>query len=92
MADETRQRILIALFQRERSVTEICEALDIAQHFASRHLAVLRNAGLVIARRDAQRMIYRVEPSVARDLTSENGMIDLGCCEVRFRVQDEGEQ
>ena len=88
MADESRLKILRALFVQERSVSELCEALCFEQHFTSRHLAVLRHAGLVLARRDAQRMIYKLHPSVHDHMASEDDSIDLGCCEVRFRTPE----
>lgn len=84
MGNETRLRILEVLFAKERCVSGICEALEVEQPFASRHLAILRNAGLVKARRDAQRVIYSLHPSVQSDMAKSNKAIDLGCCEVRF--------
>ncbi len=89
MGNETRLSILRALFERERSVSELCEALSLEQHFASRHLAVLRHAGLVRTCRDAQRVIYSLHPSVRNDLAG-NGAINLGCCELRFPSDDLG--
>lgn len=85
MADASRQRILRVLFDAPRSVSAICAALDLEQSFVSRHLAVLRNAGLVTAERDAQRMIYALHPAVHRELAAGDA-IDLGCCEVRFKA------
>lgn len=88
MADESRLKILRALFGHERSVGDLSAELDFEQHFTSRHLAVLRHAGLVLARRDAQRMIYTLHPSVHDHMASSDDSIDLGCCEVRFRTPE----
>jgi ArsR family transcriptional regulator, arsenate/arsenite/antimonite-responsive transcriptional repressor len=60
MSDETRLRILCLLQGRELCVCDICEALGIHQAKASRHLAVLRAAGLVLDERLAQWMHYSV--------------------------------
>ena len=63
LADRTRRRILNLLREREICVLYFTEVLEISQPKISRHLAYLRNAGLVAARRDGKWMHYRiVEP------------------------------
>jgi len=59
-ADETRLRILNLLAHGELCVCEIEQALEIGQSKASRHLAYLRNAGLVTDRREGPWMYYAV--------------------------------
>lgn len=58
LADETRLRILNLLVRGELCVCEFTGVLGIGQSKASRHLAYLRNAGLVIDRRDGAWMYY----------------------------------
>ena len=60
LSDETRLRILTLLRERELCVCDLCEALMISQAKVSRHLAVLRSAGLVMDERFAQWMHYRM--------------------------------
>jgi DNA-binding transcriptional ArsR family regulator len=60
LADPTRRRILDLLIQAEQPVGDLVATLDISQPGVSKHLRVLREAGLVEARTDAQRRIYRV--------------------------------
>ena len=60
LADPKRLLILDALREGERSVNEICELADLPQSNVSQHLAVLREKGLVVARRDGQRVYYAV--------------------------------
>ncbi len=60
LADTTRLRILGLLLTGEVCVCHIHESLRIPQPKASRHLAYLRNAGLVEARRDGLWMHYRL--------------------------------
>jgi DNA-binding transcriptional ArsR family regulator len=62
IAEPTRRRILDEVRQRERSVGELVEAVGMHQPGVSRHLKVLRDAGLVEVRRDAQRRLYRLRP------------------------------
>jgi ArsR family transcriptional regulator len=58
LADETRLRILNLLVQGELCVCDIMAVLDIGQSKASRHLAYLRNVGLVDDRRNGVWMYY----------------------------------
>jgi DNA-binding transcriptional ArsR family regulator len=69
IADPTRRRILEAIRQDECSVTELVAKVGMNQPGVSRHLKVLRDAGLVEVRRDAQRRLYRLraEPLQALD-------------------------
>lgn len=60
LADPTRLRILSLLGEDEICVCHIHASLDVPQPTASRHLAYLRNAGLVEARRDGVWMHYRL--------------------------------
>jgi DNA-binding transcriptional ArsR family regulator len=62
LAEPTRRRILDLLVQDELPVGDLVATLNISQPGVSKHLRVLREAGLVEARTDAQRRIYRVRP------------------------------
>ena len=62
LAEPQRRSILDALISGERPVTDLVDALGISQPNVSKHLRVLREAGLVSVRVDAQRRLYRVEP------------------------------
>ena len=62
VAEPTRRRILDRLCTSESSVGELVEALRVSQPTVSKHLKVLREAGLVSSRTAAQRRIYRIEP------------------------------
>lgn len=62
IAEPTRRRILDAVRTGERSVSELVEQVGMRQPGVSRHLKILRDAGLVEVRRDAQRRLYRLRP------------------------------
>ena len=68
MAEPNRRRIVELVADRERTAGEIVQALKISQPGASRHLRVLREAGLVSVRKDAQRRLYRLEPEKLAEL------------------------
>lgn len=63
LADPKRLLILNALRDGERSVGDLCEELALPQANVSQHLAVLRDRGLVLARKDAQFVYYSVSSS-----------------------------
>ncbi len=66
LSDETRLRALALMACcGELCVCEFVYALDMSQPKISRHLAALRDAGLVTARRDAQWMFYNINTDVA---------------------------
>jgi DNA-binding transcriptional ArsR family regulator len=62
LAEPTRRRILDLLRDQERPVNELVRTLELSQPGVSKHLKVLRDAGLVEVRQDAQRRLYRVRP------------------------------
>ncbi|MBE3008192.1 winged helix-turn-helix transcriptional regulator [Microbispora sp. NEAU-D428] len=62
LAEPARRRILDLLLERPRLVGELTERLGLTQPGTSKHLKVLREAGLVRVRRDAQRRWYELCP------------------------------
>jgi DNA-binding transcriptional ArsR family regulator len=64
LAEPTRRRILDLLLEGPRPVGELVDRLGLSQPGVSKHLRVLREAGLVAVRKDAQRRWYelRTEP------------------------------
>ena len=68
LADPTRRSILDLLTEGERAAGEIEGALGLTQPGTSKHLRVLRDAGLVTVRKDAQRRVYRLEPEGLREV------------------------
>jgi DNA-binding transcriptional ArsR family regulator len=62
LAEPNRRRILDLLLERPRPVGEVTDRLGLTQPGTSKHLRVLREAGLVRVRRDAQRRWYELRP------------------------------
>jgi DNA-binding transcriptional ArsR family regulator len=62
LAEPARRRILDLLREHERPVSEMVDLLGLSQPNVSKHLRVLRQAGLVEARHDAQRRLYHLQP------------------------------
>jgi len=62
LAEPTRREILDLLREGERPVGDLVDALAMSQPAVSKHLRVLRDAGLVTVRADAQRRLYSLRP------------------------------
>ena len=66
LGDETRLRILEQLIAGESSVTDLTERVEIGQSLMSHHLRILREAGLVVVRREGRWIHYSTaEPALA---------------------------
>ena len=68
VAEPRRREILNFLSREERPVGDIVDSLKLAQPSVSKHLRVLRETGLVNARRDGRRMLYRTNAEAIRPL------------------------
>lgn len=69
VADPTRRATLEFLGRRaDVPVTELASSLGVGLPMLSRHLAVLRSAGLVVERRDGRQRRYRLQPEPLREL------------------------
>jgi ArsR family transcriptional regulator len=79
LGDETRVKIMLLLNAEARSVSEIVDFFNLSQPTISRHLIMLKQAGLVEAKRKGQQVIYSlnekgVQENILRFLAS------LDCC------------
>lgn len=68
IADPTRRHVLELLAERDLTAGEIASAFTVSRPAVSRHLRVLREAGLVRSRRDAQRQVYGLNPEPLAEL------------------------
>ncbi len=68
VAEPNRRAILSLLLASERSVGEIEQELRLSQPSVSKHLRLLREAGFVESRIEAQRRVYRLRPEPLREL------------------------
>lgn len=76
LSDPTRREILRLLGKRELSAGEIVDRFHLSQPAISRHLAVLRQAGLVTARREGQNVVYALDTTVFQDVV--RALLSLG--------------
>ena len=83
LADENRIRLLLQLRDGPQRVTDLASALGIAQASASKHLSVLRQAGLVAVQRRGTEAIYCVHD------TSIFELCDLVCGGVQRHIEEQ---
>lgn len=78
LADETRLRVLELLRSGERCVCELAAGAGVAQPRLSYHLRALREAGILLDRRQGRWVYYRINPAAVAELTR---LGELLCCE-----------
>lgn len=83
LAEPLRLRIIDALREGPRNVTEIAEALGVELMIASHHLSILKNAGFVERRKQGRFAVYKLRPGV-----STRGQINLGCCQLKLPKEE----
>ena len=79
LGDETRLKIVLMLNNQPRPVNEIVDFFNLSQPTISRHLAVLKQAGLVKAKRQSQQILYSLnEDNITEHLLQFFTFLD--CC------------
>jgi DNA-binding transcriptional ArsR family regulator len=68
LADPTRREVLRLLRGGERTAGELAERFDMTRPSMSHHFAVLKQAGLIAARREGQQIYYFLNTTVMQDL------------------------
>lgn len=84
LADETRWRIVRELLAAPRTVGEITDRLDVTQYNVSKHVRILREAGILETERDGKHVECRVAEDFRKRLAKGGNVLDLGCCSFRF--------
>lgn len=92
IAEPRRRDILTFLALHERPVGDIVAALGLAQPSVSKHLRVLRNVGLVEARRDGRQMFYRTNAEGIRPLHEWTGWFERYWRNQLIRVKERAER
>jgi DNA-binding transcriptional ArsR family regulator len=91
IAEPQRRAILDFLAPDERPVGEVVEALGLAQPSVSKHLRVLRDVGLVRARRDGRRVLYRTNAGAIRPLYEWAGTFERFWGQQLRRIKERAE-
>jgi DNA-binding transcriptional ArsR family regulator len=84
LADRSRQRIVKALLGADLGVNELTERLGLSQYNTSKHLRVLKAAGIVDLRALGQRREYFIATTFRRRIERDGPVLDFGCCSFRM--------
>jgi DNA-binding transcriptional ArsR family regulator len=84
LGDETRWRIVRELLKRTLTVNEIAERLGVTQYNVSKHLRILREAGIVVTEKDGKNLNCTVDAELKQRIARNRNQLELGCCSFRF--------
>lgn len=84
LADPTRLRIVKAILDGQHTVNDIVERIHASQYNVSRHLRILRDAGLVNYNQKGLYHEYHIVADVRQRYSHIGNTLDLGCCHFHF--------
>jgi DNA-binding transcriptional ArsR family regulator len=84
LGEDTRVRIVALLIDASLDVSEISKRVGASHYNVSKHLRILREAGLLQVEKAGRRHLYALADGI-RTQASEGRVLDLGCCSFRFR-------
>jgi len=84
LGELSRLRIVRLLLKKRLGVNAISERLGTSQYNVSKHLRILREAGLVEMEKQGQQRLYAVVPGLKSQLAANKNVLELGCCTFRF--------
>ena len=84
LGELSRLRIVRLLLKERLGVNALSERLGMSQYNVSKHLRILREAGLVEMEKQGQQRLYSVVPGLKSQLAANKNVLELGCCTFRF--------
>jgi len=84
LGEETRLRILRLLLKEALSVNQIAGRLKVSEYNVSKHLRVMKEAGLLEIEKQGQQRFYRVVEQLKSQADKSAPILDLGCCTFRI--------
>ena len=84
LGEESRLRILRLLFKEQLGVNEISQRLKASQYNVSKHLRIMREAGLLEVEKQGKQRLYTVASKLKNQVAANDNILDLGCCTFRF--------
>ena len=86
LADEHRWEMVRTLLAEELSVSQLGVRLGMSQPSVSKHLGVLREAGIVVTERVGKEIRGRIARAFRAELSRKKNRLDLGCCSFDFNL------
>ena len=84
LADETRWSIVRELLASTYTVGQLVDRLGVSQYNVSKHIRVLREAGIIESQRDGKHVRCSVASEFRKRAGRGSNILDLGCCTFRF--------
>ncbi len=84
LADRTRMRLIKALLAHRASVNELTDQLGLSQYNTSKHLRILKEAGIVDMEAVGARREYFIADPFRKRIEREGPTLDFGCCTFRM--------
>ena len=84
LADDTRWSLVRELLRLPRNVGELSVQLEVTHYNVSKHLRILRAAGIVVTEKKGKTVECRIVDSFRKKLSKDQTGLDLGCCSFRF--------
>lgn len=84
LGEMNRLRIMRLLMSRELDVNTIAERLGLTEYNVSKHLRILKEAGLLEMQKDGKQRLYGVVTHLKDKLAANGNVLELGCCTFRF--------
>lgn len=86
LADERRWEMVRILLAEELNVCQLAERLGVPQPNVSKHLRILRDAGIVVTERAGKEVLSNIAPAFRAELSRTKNRLDLGCCAFDFNA------
>jgi DNA-binding transcriptional ArsR family regulator len=84
LSDNTRWRIVQELLLSPLTVSVLGEKLKVSQYNTSKHLRILREAGIVETAKKGKHVHCQIVPAFRHRVAKDKAQLDLGCCVFRF--------
>ena len=84
LGELNRMRIVRLLLKKKLGVNEIAEHLELSQYNVSKHLRILKEAGLLAMEKAGKQRLYTVAPGLKNQLRANANVLELNCCTFRF--------
>jgi DNA-binding transcriptional ArsR family regulator len=84
LGELNRLRIMRLLLREQVGVNAIADRLKLSQYNVSKHLRILKEAGLVDMEKSGKQRLYGMAPSLKHELAKNQNVLELDCCTFRF--------
>lgn len=84
LGELSRLRIIRLLLKEQLGVNDISQRLKMSQYNVSKHLRILKEAGLVEMEKQGKQRLYSVAQHLKHQVAANQNVLELGCCSFRF--------